>query len=93
MLSAARVEHLLAIERAGPGADGGVYTMRARDVSALCGDLHELFLTAATCPGVRTTGRVSYLIFTFLCVIDDVLSYVMLCYVMLSYLILSCVYL
>lgn len=53
--SAPRVQHLLAIERASPGPDGGVYTMRARDISSLCGDIAPLFEHAHQL-GIRSSG-------------------------------------
>lgn len=37
------VTHTIAIERLGPGRDGRVYDMSARDISAFTGPLHELF--------------------------------------------------
>eukprot|EP00667_Euglena_gracilis_P012330 EG_transcript_12664 len=49
------IDHLLAIERSSRAADGRHYTMRARDISALCAPVDDLFEAAAR-RGVASTG-------------------------------------
>ena len=55
LLAAEGIEHLVAVERASQAADGRYYTMGARDISALCGPIDDVF-EAATARGVPTTA-------------------------------------
>jgi len=49
------IQHLVAVERSGRATDGRCYTMRGRDITALCAPLDDLFI-AAMALGIDSTG-------------------------------------
>eukprot|EP01063_Lacrimia_lanifica_P038362 TRINITY_DN8147_c0_g1_i2.p1 TRINITY_DN8147_c0_g1~~TRINITY_DN8147_c0_g1_i2.p1 ORF type:complete len:336 (+),score=94.32 TRINITY_DN8147_c0_g1_i2:65-1072(+) len=55
LLETGGFDHLVAIERAGPAADGRCYTMGGKDMTHLLAPLEQLFLRAAAA-GVPTTA-------------------------------------